>query len=120
MWNHQTSWIPCFFGPIICHLLFSVRFVRICNIFCDFNDRNTVKTGNIFTPRLCFKGTQLSFIEFYTFLDNDFSSLAWAPILVRLHATPQRAHALRLVQEYHPVGSFFLTNVKHQTVIAAP
>ena len=70
--------IRCFVGPIICHLHFSVRFVRICNIFPDFNDRNTVKMENIITPMLCFKGEMqryTTFIEFYTFLDSDFSTL---------------------------------------------
>ena len=51
---YSFSWIRCFFGLIICNLLFSVRFVRICNIFCDFYDRNTVKSGKMFAPRLCF------------------------------------------------------------------
>ena len=72
------SWIRCFLSPIICHLLLSVRFVRIWSILCDFNDRNTVKTGNIFLPRLCFKGEMQRYttvIEFYTFFDNDFSTL---------------------------------------------
>ena len=70
--------IRCFFGLIICNLLFSVRFVRICNIFCDFNDRNTVKLGTIFAPRLCFSGEMqryTTFIEIYTCLDKDFSTL---------------------------------------------
>ena len=68
-------WIRCFFGPMICHLLFSVG---VCNIFCDFNEGNTVKSGNIYTPRLCFSGEMqryTTFIEFYTCLDNDFSTL---------------------------------------------
>jgi hypothetical protein len=67
-----------FFDPIICHLFFSVRFVRICSIFCDFNDRNTVKLGNIFAPRLCFHGEMqryTTFIKLYTFLDKDFRTL---------------------------------------------
>ena len=71
-------WIRCFFGPMICHLLFSVRFVRVCNIFCDFNVGNTVKSGNIYTPRLCCNGEMqryTTFIEIYTCLDNDFSTL---------------------------------------------
>ena len=75
---YSFSWVRCFFGLIICNLLFSVRFVRICNIFCDFNDRNTVKSGNIFAPMLCFHGEMqryTTFIELYTFLDKDFSTL---------------------------------------------
>ena len=75
---HSFSWIRCFFGLIICNLLFSVRFVRICNIFCDLNDRNTVKSGNIFAPRLCFHGElqrYTTFIELYTLLDKNFSTL---------------------------------------------
>ena len=63
---------------MICHLLFSVRFVRGCNIFCDFNDGNTVKSGNIYTPRLCFRDEMqryTTFIELYTCLGNDFSTL---------------------------------------------
>jgi hypothetical protein len=75
---YSFSWIRCFFGPIICHLLFSVRLVRICNIFCDFNDRNTVKSGNIFAPRVCFHGEMQRYttvIELYTFLDKDCSTL---------------------------------------------
>jgi hypothetical protein len=52
--------------------------VRICNIFCDFNDRNTVKSGKIFAPRLCFNDEMqryTTFIEFYTGLDKNFSTL---------------------------------------------
>ena len=52
--------------------------MRVCNIFCDLNDGNTVKSGNIYTPRLCFNGEMqryTTFIELYTFLDNDFSTL---------------------------------------------
>ena len=75
---YSFSWIRCFFGLIICNLLFSVRFVRICNTFCDFNDRNTVESGTMFAPRLCFNGEMqryITFIELYTFLDKDFSTL---------------------------------------------
>jgi hypothetical protein len=75
---YSFSWIRCFFGLIICNFLFYVRFVRICNIFCDFNDRNTVKSGNIFAPRLCFNDEMqryTTFIEIYTGLDKDFSTL---------------------------------------------
>ena len=33
-----------------------IVFLCICNIFSDLNDRNTMKTENIFTPMQCFKG----------------------------------------------------------------
>ena len=75
---YSFSWIRCFFGPIIRLFLFSVRFVRICDIFCDFNDRNTVKSRNILAPRLFFHGElqrYTTFIELYTFLDKDVSTL---------------------------------------------
>jgi hypothetical protein len=35
-------------------------------------------------------------------------SLAWALIIVGPQATPQRTHALRLVQKYHLAGSSWL------------
>ena len=44
----------------------------------DFNDCNTGKSGNIYTPRLCYNGEMqryTTFIEFYTCLDNDFNTL---------------------------------------------
>ena len=50
----------------------------MCNTFSDFNVRNIVKTENIFTSKLCFQGEMQrypTFIEFYTFLDSDFSTL---------------------------------------------
>ena len=39
---------------------------------------------------------------------HNIRSLAWALIIVGPQATPQRAHALRLVQRYHLVGSLWL------------
>ena len=39
---------------------------------------------------------------------HNLRSLAWALIIVGPQATPQRAHALRLVQRYHLVGSSWL------------
>jgi len=39
---------------------------------------------------------------------HNIRSSAWDPILVGPHATPQRAHALRLVHGYHSVGSSWL------------
>jgi hypothetical protein len=36
---------------------------------------------------------------------HNIRSLAWVPIFVGPQATPQRTHALRLVQRFHPVGS---------------
>jgi hypothetical protein len=39
---------------------------------------------------------------------HNIRSLAWALIIVGPQATPQRAHALRLVQRYHLVGSSWL------------
>jgi hypothetical protein len=56
---------------------------------------------------------------------HNIHSLAWAHILMGPQATAQRAHVLRRhwFQDIIPLvhrayGSVFITNVKHQTVIA--
>ena len=58
---------------------------------------------------------------------HNIHSLAWAHILMGPHATAQRTHSLRqhwfpdIIQLVHRAyGSVFITNVKHQTVIAVP